>query len=101
MSERGEEMTSSQVEDRPRYSRKEVSAERHRDQVRRANRARKKAIDLLIAAHPVEYDRLYAEIAEKNGVSPSGRRGAPKADQIQAEIDRLQEKLDRMTEATG
>jgi hypothetical protein len=48
--------------------------EKHRDQVRRANAARKAAVDRLIKLHPIQFYRLYKEEAAKRGVSPTGRR---------------------------
>jgi hypothetical protein len=48
--------------------------EAHKDQVKRANAARKEAVDALIKMHPIQFDRLYAEAAAKRGVSPTGRR---------------------------
>jgi hypothetical protein len=47
---------------------------KHRDQVRRANAARKAAIDRLIRRYPHLFDRLYAEEAKQRGVEPTGRR---------------------------
>jgi hypothetical protein len=48
--------------------------EKHREQVRSANAARKEAVDMLIALHPKQFDRLYAFRAAVRGVSPTGRR---------------------------
>jgi hypothetical protein len=48
--------------------------EKHKDQVRRANKARYKATQALIARHRAEYDVLYEVEAEKAGVDPAGPR---------------------------
>lgn len=48
--------------------------EKHRDQVRRANAARKVAIDRLINRYPHLYAKFYAEEANLRGVTPNGRR---------------------------
>lgn len=48
--------------------------DRHKDQVRRANAARKAAMDRLIARFPHLYAKYYDEEAQARGVSPAGRR---------------------------
>lgn len=48
--------------------------EKHKDQVRRANKARYKATQALIARHRAEYDVLYEAEAEIAGVDPAGPR---------------------------
>lgn len=48
--------------------------EKHKDQVRRANKARYKATQALIARHRAEYDTLYEAEAEIAGVDPAGPR---------------------------
>jgi hypothetical protein len=48
--------------------------EKHKDQVRRANKARYKATQALIARHRAEYDTLYEAEAVIAGVDPAGPR---------------------------
>jgi hypothetical protein len=47
--------------------------EKHRAQVRAANRARYKAVQLLIGRHQAEFDSLYADQASLEGVEPKPR----------------------------
>ena len=47
--------------------------EKHKAQVRAANRARYKAVQLLIGRHQGEFDVLYAEQAGLEGVEPKPR----------------------------
>jgi hypothetical protein len=69
--------------------------EKHRAQVRAANRARYRAVQDLITAHPTEYDRLYAHHASAEGVTPSPR-GRIDADVIASQIAELQARLNEM-----
>lgn len=52
----------------------EDGRERRADARRRANRARYKATVELVARHRAEFDVLYAQEAELEGVQPIGRR---------------------------
>jgi uncharacterized protein YPO0396 len=66
--------------------------EKHRAQVRAANRARYKAVQLLISAHQVEFDTLYSQQAALEGVEPKPR-GRVDADHLQHQIADLQARL--------
>ena len=66
--------------------------ERHRAQVRAANRARYRATQELVAENQERFDVLYAKHAEAEGVTPSPR-GRIDATEIAAEIIRLQDRL--------
>jgi len=66
--------------------------EKHRAQVRAANRARYKAVQQLIARHQVEFDVLYAEQASLEGVEPKPREKVD-AVAIQAQIKELTKRL--------
>jgi len=69
--------------------------ERHKEQVRAANRARYKAVQLLIREHQDEFDGLYAAQAALEGVEPKPR-GRVDAEALQAQIAELQGRLQRM-----
>jgi hypothetical protein len=66
--------------------------DKHRAQVRAANRARYAAVQELIGAHQSEFDTLYAKHAGAEGVQPKPR-GRVDADEIQAQIATLQGRL--------
>ena len=70
--------------------------ERHKEQVRAANRARHRAVKRLIAMHPGEFDILYADEAKKEGVEPKPRTKSEVA-QMQSQIERLTAALDSLT----
>ena len=69
--------------------------EKHKAQVRAANRARYRAVQLLIAENQERFDDLYAAQAAVEGVEPKPR-GRLDADQIKNEIDVLTARLARM-----
>jgi uncharacterized protein YPO0396 len=69
--------------------------EKHKAQVRAANRARYRAMQLLINAHQGEFDTLYSQQAALEGVEPKPR-GRVDAEQIQSQISELQERLNKM-----
>jgi len=69
--------------------------EKHKEQVRAANRARYKAVQLLIREHQAEFDALYAAQAALEGVEPKPR-GRVDAEAIQAQIAELQGRLERL-----
>lgn len=75
-----------------------LDPEKHRMQVRAANRARYKAVQLLINAHQGEFDTLYAQQASLEGVEPKPR-GRVDADAIQSQIAELQERLKQVQSA--
>jgi len=66
--------------------------EKHKAQVRAANRARYKAVQLLIHNHQGEFDNLYAQQASLEGVEAKPR-GRVDAAALQAQIAELQERL--------
>ena len=66
--------------------------EKHRSQVRAANRARYRAIQRLVNENESRFDELYAEEAGREGVQPKPR-GRIDADAIQHQISTLQERL--------
>jgi uncharacterized protein YPO0396 len=69
--------------------------EKHKAQVRAANRARYRAMQLLINAHQGEFDTLYSQQAALEGVEPKPR-GRVDAEHIQSQISELQERLAKM-----
>jgi len=69
--------------------------EKHKAQVRAANRARYRAVQLLINAHQGEFDTLYSQQAALEGVEPKPR-GRVDAVQIQSQIAELQARLASM-----
>jgi uncharacterized sporulation protein YeaH/YhbH (DUF444 family) len=66
---------------------------KHREQVRSANRARYRAVKRLIAAHAAEFDALYAEEAEVEGVSPKPISHEHKIEELRKEITELEAAL--------
>ena len=66
--------------------------EKHKAQVRAANRARYRATQLLIGENQARFDALYAQQAALEGVEPKPR-GRVDAEHIQSQIAELQEKL--------
>ena len=74
--------------------------EKHKAQVRAANRARYRAIQLLINKHQDEFDALYGQQAALEGVEPKPR-GRVDADQIQTQIAELQERLAKMKDSAS
>lgn len=69
--------------------------EKHKAQVRAANRARYKAVQLLITENQPRFDALYAQQASLEGVEPKPR-GRIDAAQIQSQIADLQARLAHM-----
>jgi predicted aminopeptidase len=67
--------------------------EKHREQVRAANRARHRATRSLIAKYRSEWDQLYAKEAAKEGVEPKPR-DTPEIARLRAQIEQLGRKLD-------
>jgi hypothetical protein len=66
--------------------------DKHKAQVRAANRARYRAVQLLIHENQARFDALYAQQAALEGVEPKPR-GRVDADAIQKQIAELQERL--------
>ena len=66
--------------------------EKHKAQVRAANRARYRAVQLLIGENQERFDTLYAQQATLEGVEPKPR-GRVDAEHIQHQISELQERL--------
>jgi hypothetical protein len=71
--------------------------ERHRAQVRAANRARYKAVQLLISENQTRFDTLYAQQASLEGVEPKPR-GRVDAVHLQHQIADLQARLASLKE---
>jgi hypothetical protein len=69
--------------------------EKHKQQVRAANRARYRAVQLLISAHQGEFDTLYSQQASLEGVEPKPR-GRVDAEHLQSQIAEMQAKLAAM-----
>lgn len=74
--------------------------EKHREQVRAANRARYRAIQALIAENQARFDVLYAQEAEVEGVTPSPR-GRIDVVSMQRTIAELQDRLASMTQPSA
>jgi len=74
--------------------------ERHRAQVRAANRARYRATQELIAENQERFDLLYAKHAKGEGVTPAPRNRID-ATEIAAEITRLQGALAALNKDTS
>lgn len=70
--------------------------EKHREQVRAANRARYKAIQELIGENQSRFDVLYAKHAENEGVTPNPR-GRIDVAAMQRQIADLSAKLREVT----
>lgn len=70
--------------------------EKHRAQVRAANRARYKAVQLLIGRHQIEFDALYADQASLEGVEPKPREKVD-AEALTHQIEILSRRLDSIT----
>lgn len=66
--------------------------ERHKDQVRRANKARYQAVKDLIAEYPDRYDELYAHYCSQVGVTPNPRPRLS-TEELQAQIAELEARL--------
>lgn len=72
--------------------------EKHKAQVRAANRARYKAVQLLIGRHQVEFDTLYADQASLEGVEPKPREKVDAA-ALTSQIETLRRRLAKVTHA--
>jgi hypothetical protein len=73
---------------------KRSDPEKHKAQVRAANRARYRAVNLLIEAHPAEYAAFYAQEAAAEGVTPKPRERLD-TEKITSQIEELQARLAR------
>ena len=73
--------------------------ERHREQVRAANRARHRANKRLQAKYPLDWDVFYAEEAAKEGVEPKPRVGNEVAE-MRGQIAALTAQVTRLTAKT-
>jgi hypothetical protein len=71
--------------------------ERHKEQVRAANRARHRATKQLIDRHRLEWDALYEKEAAKEGVQPKPREGAEIAT-LRDQIANLTAQVQQLTE---
>lgn len=72
--------------------------EKHKSQVRAANRARYRAVQILINEHQEDFDRHYAAQASLEGVEPKPR-GRVDAQHLQDQIAELQGRLARLQSA--
>lgn len=63
--------------------------EKHREQVRAANRARHRATKTLIERHRSEFDLLYEIEAAKEGVEPKPRTDVGEIDSLRQQVARL------------
>lgn len=70
--------------------------EKHKEQVRAANRARHRAVRRLILEDPERFNRYYAEEAAKEGVTPQPRSTASEASILRKQIDQLTGQLSRL-----
>jgi hypothetical protein len=73
--------------------------EKHREQVRAANKARYRAIQILVARHQGEFDVLYAEQAEVEGVTPKPR-GRIDVVGLERQVKELQGRLATLTQSS-
>jgi hypothetical protein len=73
--------------------------EKHRAQVRAANRARYRAIQALIGENQSRFDVLYAGFAEDEGVIPKPR-GRIDVVSMQRQIEQLQGRLASLTSSS-
>jgi uncharacterized protein YPO0396 len=69
--------------------------EKHKEQVRAANRARYRAVQLLIGENQERFDTLYSQQATLEGVQPKPR-GRVDAAALQDQISELQARLGRL-----
>lgn len=69
--------------------------EKHKAQVRAANRARYRAVQILISERPDRFDELYAQQASLEGVEPKPR-GRVDALHLQHQIAELNARLARL-----
>lgn len=74
--------------------------EKHKEQVRSANRARYRATQRLISENQMRFDELYAEEASVEGVQPKPRHTID-AGVLQKQIATLQERLARVQHETN
>lgn len=74
--------------------------DKHRAQVRAANRARYRATQELIGENQERFDALYSKHAKAEGVTPSPR-GRINAAEMQAQINELQERLAALNKETS
>jgi hypothetical protein len=72
--------------------------EKHKAQVRAANRARYKAVQILIHHHQDEFDNLYAAQATLEGVEPKPR-GRVDAEHLVSQIHDLETGLAKLRSA--
>jgi hypothetical protein len=72
-----------------------TNPEKHKKQVRAANRARYKAVQLLIAENQARFDVLYSQQALLEGVEPKPR-GRVDAEHLQNQIAEMQAKLEAL-----
>ena len=73
--------------------------EKHREQVRSANKARYRALQILVSRHQAEFDMLYAEQAADEGVTPKPR-GRIDVVSMQRQIEQLQGRLASLTSSS-
>ncbi len=73
--------------------------EKHRAQVRAANKARYRAIQVLIGENQARFDVLYAQFAEDEGVTPKPR-GRIDVVSMQRQIEQLQGRLASLTSSS-
>lgn len=78
-----------------------VDPERHREQVRAANRARHRATKTLIAAHRREFDALYALEASKEGVSPKTTAAEDEVTSLRKQVEGLAAQLRDLVPGNG
>jgi len=69
--------------------------EKHKAQVRAANKARYRALQVLVSRHPAEFAVLYAEQAALVGVEPKPREKVDAA-AIQTQINELTNRLKKL-----
>lgn len=74
--------------------------EKHKEQVRAANRARYRAVQILISENLARFDALYAAQAALEGVEPKPR-GRVDAAAIKHQISELEARLARLTDSTA
>lgn len=66
------------------------NAERYQQQIQACSRARNAALRRLIALHKEEYERIYKEEANREGITTQAERRKKKIQRLRDEINQLE-----------